>query len=163
MAVDEAGPLGAAAAAACRGLGARVVSLQAGSGGCQTLVFDAAGRFAAEPGAGLAALRAGADAAWEAIREVATGAMIEAPEGGKVVLLAPPPGAGAHAQAAREALENMSRTLSIEWARYDIRLTTISPGPGTEPAEVGDLVAYLASPAGDYFSGCAFSLGEATV
>jgi citronellol/citronellal dehydrogenase len=85
--------------------------------------------------------------------------MIEAPAGGKLVLLAPAPGAGSHAAAARAALENMARTLSIEWARHAIRTTAIAPAEATAPAEVAALVAYLASPAGDYFSGCVFALG----
>jgi citronellol/citronellal dehydrogenase len=87
--------------------------------------------------------------------------MIEAPAGGKIVLLAPPPDAGPHAEAARDALENLARTLSIEWARHGIRITAITPGTATTAGEVASLVAYLASPAGDYFSGCRFSLGEA--
>ncbi|MDQ6914522.1 MAG: hypothetical protein M3155_01770, partial [Actinomycetota bacterium] len=77
------------------------------------------------------------------------------------LVLAPPPGAGPHAEAARAALENLARTLSIEWARHQIRVVAIAPAAGTEAAEVGALVAYLASPAGDYFSGCVLSLGEA--
>ena len=37
--------------------------------------------------------------------------------GGRIVYLAPPPDAGEHADAARAGLENLARTLSIEWAR----------------------------------------------
>jgi citronellol/citronellal dehydrogenase len=85
--------------------------------------------------------------------------MIEAPEGGKIVLLAPPPGDGGAALAgARAGLENMARTLSVEWARHAIRPTAILPGERTTGAEVVSLVAYLASPAGDYFSGTALRL-----
>ena len=61
----------------------------------------------------------------------------------------PPPGAGEHAEATRAALENLARTTSIEWARYAIRPTTITPGAATTAEEVGGLVAFLASPAGD--------------
>ena len=39
--------------------------------------------------------------------------------------------------------------------------TTIAPGDATTPEAVGGLVAFLASKAGDYYSGCRFSLGEA--
>jgi hypothetical protein len=34
----------------------------------------------------------------------------------------------------------------------------ILPGPGSADAEVAELVAYLASSAGAYYSGCAFAL-----
>jgi hypothetical protein len=88
--------------------------------------------------------------------------MIDAPGGGKIILLAPAPDAGPHAEATRAALENMARTLSIEWARYDVRVTAIHPGARSRAADVGALVAYLASPAGDYFSGCVFSLDSAS-
>ena len=128
-----------------------------------TLVVDAAGRFAAAAapvgaGAGLDALRAAGDAAWIAIHAVATRRFIPS-GGGKIVLIAPSPSAGPNAAATRAAVENLARTLSIEWARFQIRPTAILPGDRTTPAEVASLVAYLASPAGDYFSGCAFTLG----
>ena len=45
---------------------------------------------------------------------------------GLIVLIAPPPG-DAHAEAARAGLENMARTLSIEWARRGIRPVAITP------------------------------------
>jgi citronellol/citronellal dehydrogenase len=158
--VFEAGPLGEAASAACRELGALTpdFSPDQAEGPLDTLVIDAAARFAAAPPEGLAPLRAAADDAWVAARAAGTAVMIDAPGGGKIVLLAPGPDAGPHAEATRAALENMARTLSIEWARYDIRVTTILPGATTKPTEVADLVSYLASPAGDYFSGCVFSL-----
>jgi citronellol/citronellal dehydrogenase len=159
--VLEAGPLGDAASAACRDLGAATVAFapESHQGPLDTLVIDAAGRFAAAPQEDLQPLRAAADDAWVAARAAGTGVMIDAPQGGKIVLLAPAPGAGPHAGATRAALENMARTLSIEWARYDIRITAIHPGADTPPEEVGALVAYLASPAGDYYSGCLFELG----
>ena len=163
MAVFESGPLGEATSAACRELGARTPDFvpDEHEGPLDTLVIDAAGRFVAAPQDGLAPLRAAADDAWVAARAAATAVMIDTTGGGKIVLLAPAPDAGPHAEATRAALENMARTLSIEWARYDIRVTAILPGATTEPTEVADLVSYLASPAGDYFSGCAFSLGGA--
>ena len=97
------------------------------------------------------------DGAWLAIRPVATAAMIEH-GGGLIVLLAPRPG-GAAAEAARAGLENLARTLSVEWARFGVRPVAILPGDATSPAEVAELVAFLASPAGAYYSGCAFTLG----
>jgi citronellol/citronellal dehydrogenase len=129
-------------------------------GTLHTIVIDAGSAFvaAAPTAAGARALRAAADPAWVAARAVATAAMIDAEGGGKVVVVAPPPGAGPRATATRAALENLARTLSIEWSRYAIRTTTILPGDATAPEEIGDVVAFLASPAGDYYSGCVLDL-----
>lgn len=93
------------------------------------------------------------DEAWDAIRDALRDDQL-------IVLIAPPPGA-AHAEAARAGLENMARTLSIEWARRAIRPVAITPGTTTSPAEIAELVAFLASPAGAYYSGCRFDLGAA--
>ena len=177
VAIASGGPLADAAAAACDALGAAVerhegpalddaaaAAFAAGvverRGGLDTLVLDAASAFAAAvPGAaGAEALRAAADPAWAAARAAAA-AMIDAESGGKVVVIAPPPGAGARAAATRAALENLARTLSIEWSRYAIRTTAILPGDATSPEEVGAVVTFLASPAGDYYSGCVMDLG----
>ena len=92
-----------------------------------------------------------------------------------------------HSGAARAAVENMMRTLSIEWARFEIRLCAVAAGQfdtevlrtkypkevaenvartvplgrlGT-PEEMAWLVAYLASPAGDFFSGCVITIDGA--
>lgn len=186
--VDERDSLARAVASACAELGAGVsawspdepVDQQA-----DLLVVDAAGAFAlqgsrardgeAAGGAPRDALRACLDGAWEASRTVANAAFIEPGRPGRIVLLAPPcpaargPAAGpsspaqpAHvgeyADAARAGLENLSRTLSIEWARYAITLVTIVPGEQTTSAEVAALTAYLGSPAGSYFSGCLLDL-----
>jgi hypothetical protein len=77
------------------------------------------------------------------------------------VLLGPRPRDGAHAGALGAALENTARTLSIEWARHAIRTAAVLPGDATSDDDVAGLIAYLASRAGDYFSGCAFTLGAA--
>jgi hypothetical protein len=53
----------------------------------------------------------------------------------------------------------MARTASIEWARHAITPTAVLPGDATPDPEVAEVVAFLASPAGDYFSGTALSLG----
>ena len=123
-----------------------------------TVVIDAGSCFAAAGREGADQLRTSIATAWVVARAAAVRVMIDAADGGKLVLIAPAPGAGAHAQAARAALENLARTLSIEWARYGIRTTTIAPGPAGATAELSSLTAYLASPAGDYFSGCVFAL-----
>jgi NAD(P)-dependent dehydrogenase (short-subunit alcohol dehydrogenase family) len=151
------------------------------------LVVDCAGAFApqdAHAGAGsLAAatprdaLRGCLDGAWEATRAVANDAFIEPRRPGRIVYLAPatsavpepspgaradspaqPPWGVEYAEAARAGLENLARTLSIEWARYAITLVTIAPGERTSGVEVAALTAYLGSPAGAYFSGCLFDL-----
>jgi NAD(P)-dependent dehydrogenase (short-subunit alcohol dehydrogenase family) len=93
------------------------------------------------------------DEAWDAIHAALRDEQL-------IVLIAPPPG-DPHAEAARAGLENMARTLSIEWARRAIRPVAVTPGKATSPAEVAELVAFLASPAGAYYSGCRFDLGAA--
>ncbi len=102
---------------------------------------------------GTGAVPAVLDEAWDAIRGALRDDQL-------IVLIAPPPG-DAHAEAARAGLENMARTLSIEWARRGIRPVAITPGATTSPAEIAELVAFLASPAGAYYSGCRFDLGAA--
>jgi citronellol/citronellal dehydrogenase len=92
-----------------------------------------------------------------------------------------------HSGAARAAVENMTRTLSVEWSRFGITLVALAAGqfdtetlrtkypeqvveavPATVPLgrlgteqEWGWLVAYLASPAGDFFSGNVITLDGA--
>jgi NAD(P)-dependent dehydrogenase (short-subunit alcohol dehydrogenase family) len=112
------------------------------------LVVDGAALFASA--AGVEAVRAALDGAWDAIQPAAQNPML-------ILLLAPPPG-DAHAEAARAGLENLARTLSIEWARLGIRPVAIHPGTDTPAGEVAELAAFLASPAGAYYSGCRFDL-----
>jgi NAD(P)-dependent dehydrogenase (short-subunit alcohol dehydrogenase family) len=145
LVVAGAGALGAAVEARCAVLGAS-------SDRGDVLVWDGAAAFASA--SGVEAVRAALDGGWDAIR----GALRD---GVLLVLLAPPPG-DAHAEAARAGLENMARTLSIEWARRGIRTVAIHPGARTSPAEMAELVAFLASPAGAYYSGCRFDLGRAS-
>ena len=103
--------------------------------------------------------------------------------GGKVFSITLSPHNGmpgmVHSGAARAAVENMMRTLAVEWARFGIKTCAVAPGQiATEtlltkypqvvvenlarsvpagrlgrPEEIAWLVAYLASPAGDFFSG----------
>jgi NAD(P)-dependent dehydrogenase (short-subunit alcohol dehydrogenase family) len=121
-------------------------------GGIDMLVVDGAALFASGD------LRACLDGAWNATRAVVNLAFLPAGHGGRIVYLAPPPGVGEQADAARAGLENLARTLSVEWARHGITLVTIALGDATTPGEAGTLTAYLASPAGAYFSGCLLDL-----
>jgi NAD(P)-dependent dehydrogenase (short-subunit alcohol dehydrogenase family) len=150
--VAGAGPLGAAVSTRARALGAALAPDDLGAApsdrGVDVLVVDAAAMFAGE--AGVDAVRAALDGAWAAIQPAASGAKL-------ILLLAPPPG-DAHAEAARAGLENLARTLSIEWARLGIRPVAVHPGAATPAGEVAELAAFLASPAGAYYSGCRFDL-----
>jgi citronellol/citronellal dehydrogenase len=92
-----------------------------------------------------------------------------------------------HSGAARAAVENMMRTLAVEWARFGIKTCALAAGQfATEtlltkypqvvvdnlersiptgrigrPEEMAWLVAYLASPAGDFFSGTTITIDGA--
>jgi citronellol/citronellal dehydrogenase len=92
-----------------------------------------------------------------------------------------------HSGAARAAVENMMRTLAVEWARFGIKTCALAAGQfATEtlltkypqvvvenlersipigragrPEEMAWLVAYLASPAGDFFSGTTITVDGA--
>jgi citronellol/citronellal dehydrogenase len=118
---------------------------------------------------------------WLMTHAVASKAMIPG-EGGKIISVTLSPHNGlpgmAHSSAARAGVENLMRVLSIEWARFNIRTTAIASGhfrtdalkKYPEPVQAGVartvplqrlgeaeeqawLVAFLASPAGDYYSG----------
>jgi hypothetical protein len=149
------------AASACAALGAEVVTLGAPALDEEAMAaaVDPRARAIVVGGAELFAdggLTFALDAAWCAVRAVANGAFIPG-GGGKVVLVAPRPEAE-YAPALRAGLANLARTSSIEWAQYQITPTAILPGPATSDDEVAQVVAYLVSPAGDYFSGCTFEL-----
>lgn len=103
------------------------------------------------------------DRIWATVREVAVGALIEAEHPGKLVLVAPPSDAGPLAGAARAGLENLTRTLSVEWARYGLTAAMVAPGPGTTDKQLATLIAFLLSKAGGYLSGCLLELGGATM
>ena len=127
---------------------------------------------------------------WLMTHAAATKAFI--PQGGGKVLsvtLSPHNGMPGmvHSGAARAAVENMMRTLAVEWARFGIKLCALAAGQfATEtlltkyPQVVVDnlersipigragraeemawLVAYLASPAGDFFSGTTITIDGA--
>ena len=124
------------------------------------LLYDADASFGAGGGDALGAML---EQAWRAIRAVATGALIEAHAPGRLLMVAPRPDAGRHAPAARAALENLARTLSVEWARYGITAVALWPGRITTDAELAQIACFLLSPAGGYFSGCRWELGGAPV
>ena len=119
-------------------VGARMAELGAdvGSESPDVFVYD---------GAAVRGVPAVLDEAWDAIRAVLKDDLL-------IVLVAPPPG-DAHAEAARAGLETMARVLSIEWSARAIRPVAIAPGRTTSTAEIAERVAYLATPAGAYFSG----------
>jgi NAD(P)-dependent dehydrogenase (short-subunit alcohol dehydrogenase family) len=110
---------------------------------------------------GEAALSESLEHAWVAVREVAVGALIPEEPPGKIVLIGPPPDAGPHAEAARAGLENLARTLSIEWARFEVTTVMLAPGSGTTEEELEECICFLVSEAGEYFSGCRMELGAA--
>ena len=127
---------------------------------------------------------------WLMTHAAATKAFI--PQGGGKVLsvtLSPHNGMPGmvHSGAARAAVENMMRTLAVEWARFGIKTCALAAGQfATEtlmtkyprvvvdnlersipigragrPEEMAWLVAYLASPAGDFFSGTTITIDGA--
>lgn len=145
----------------------------AGEGGVDMLAIDGAALFADAAGAGdphhaavcdssgaRAALHASLELAWNVTRAVADGAFLQGGRGGRIVYLTPARDQGEHADAARAGLENLARTLSIEWARHRVTAVAIAPAGVDDAAarEVGALAAYLASAAGAYFSGCLLDL-----
>lgn len=125
-------------------------------GGAAVLVVDGASLFGATQGR--EALAVTLQSSWNVARALANAAFLPEDRGGRIFLLAPPPDAGELADGACAGLENLARTLSIEWARYGVTVVTVALGSHTDPSEVGTLVAYLASPAGSYFSGCLLDL-----
>lgn len=99
------------------------------------------------------------DAIWAAVREVAVGALIPGQNHGKIVLVGPTAAGDGRASALRAALENLARTLSIEWARYGVTVVMIAPGASTTDQELAELVGFVVSEAGAYLSGCRLELG----
>jgi NAD(P)-dependent dehydrogenase (short-subunit alcohol dehydrogenase family) len=136
-------------------------------------------------------IRLNVEGTWLMTHAVATKTMIPAGRGGKILNVTLSPHHGlpgmAHSSAARAAVENLTRVLSIEWARFGIRLVALAAGQfatetlrtkypkpvmegvaGTVPLgrlgteeEFAWLVAYLASPAGDFVSGSVLTIDGA--
>lgn len=160
------------------------------------LVNNAGGQFMA-PAEAITAkgfrtvIRLNVEGTWLMTHAVATRAMIPSGRGGKVLSVTLSPHNGmpgmAHSGAARAAVENLMRTLSVEWARFGIRMLALAAGQfetqtlltkypqaiveriaqtiplgrmGSE-REWAWLVAYLASPAGDFFSGATLTMDGA--
>jgi citronellol/citronellal dehydrogenase len=127
---------------------------------------------------------------WQMTHAAATKAFIPQ-RSGKVISVTISPHNGmpgmVHSGAARAAVENMMRTLSIEWARFNIRLCAVAAGQfDTEvlrtkypkqvsenvartvplgrlgdPEEMAWLIAFVASPAGDFLSGAVLTIDGA--
>jgi NAD(P)-dependent dehydrogenase (short-subunit alcohol dehydrogenase family) len=124
-------------------------------GPLDALVYRADGAFGE---GGQEGLDAALEQAWCAVREVAVGALIErAP--GKLLLIGPRPDAGPLAGAARAGLENLVRTLSVEWARHGVTTAMIAPGSGTTEEQLAAVACFVVSEGGDYLSGCRLELG----
>lgn len=170
-------------------------------GRIDTLINNAGGQFLAPaeeitPKGFRTVTRLNLDGTWLMTHAVATKAFIPAgddgrPRGGKVISTTLSPHNGlagmVHSSAARAGVENMMRELSIEWARFGIKLNAIAAGQfGTDvfmtkypremvaaaagqvpiqrlgrPEEFAWLVAYLASPGGDFFSGSVLTIDGA--
>jgi NAD(P)-dependent dehydrogenase (short-subunit alcohol dehydrogenase family) len=123
------------------------------------LVVDAAAIYELAQAAGSdAQLAACLQATWAATRAVFTGAFLPEERAGRILYLAPAAGAGEHAEPVLAGLENLARTLSIEWARHGVTAVTVAAGRASTPEEIATVTAYLASPAGAYFSGCLLDL-----
>ena len=73
----------------------------------------------------------------------------------EMIVLIPPSGD----RPAQAGFENLARTLSVEWARYRVTTVAVAAGPHADGGDVAEVVCYLVSVAGDYFSGCRFDLG----
>jgi citronellol/citronellal dehydrogenase len=169
-------------------------------GRIDVLVNNAGGQFLTPaeeitPNGFRTVIRLNVEGTWLMTHAVATRAMIGGPDGiprgGKIINVTLSPHHGlpgmAHSSAARAAVENLTRVLSIEWARFGIRLTALAAGhfatetlmtkypkpvvagvAGTVPLqrlgteeEFAWLVAYVASPGGDYLSGAILTIDGA--
>lgn len=138
-------------------------------------------------------IRLNVEGTWLMTHAVATKAMIPhspegKPRGGKIVNITLTPHNGlpgmAHSSAARAAVENLTKVLGIEWARFGVKLVAIAAGQfATEtlltkypkivvdnlaysvpagrlgrPEEIAWMIAFLASEAGDFHTGSVISI-----
>jgi citronellol/citronellal dehydrogenase len=164
-------------------------------GRLDTLVNNAGGQFlspaeAITPKGFRTVVELNVTGTWLMSHAAATKAFIPA-GAGKILSITLSPHNGmpgmVHSGAARAAVENMMRTLAIEWARFGITTCAVAVGQvATEtlltkyppavvenlsqsiplgrtgrPEEVAWLLAYLASPAGDFYSGTTITIDGA--
>ena len=164
-------------------------------GRVDTLVNNAGGQFlspaeAISPKGFRTVMELNVTGTWLMTHAVVTRAMIPA-GGGKVVNVTLSPHHGlpgmAHSSASRAAVENLTRVLSIEWARFNIKLTAVASGHFEtetlltkypkqmvdgiastiplqrlgQPDEQAWLITFLASPAGDFHSGSIITIDGA--
>jgi citronellol/citronellal dehydrogenase len=160
------------------------------------LVNNAGGQFLAPaesitPKGFRTVIRLNVEGTWLVTHAVATKAMIPSGRGGRVVSVTLSPHNGmpgmAHSGAARAAVENLMRTLSVEWARFGIGLLAVAAGQfetqtlltkypqaivervaDTIPArrlgsahEFAMLLTYLCSPAAEFLSGTVVTIDGA--
>lgn len=175
---------------------AAVAGVLARHGHIDTLVNNAGGQYmspaeAITPKGFRTVMRLNVEGTWLMTHAVATQAFIPDARGGKVVSVTLSPHNGlpgmAHSSAARAAVENLMRVLSIEWARHGIRLNAVASGfvatdtfmtkyPESvvqaagatvplqrlaRPEEIAWTIVHLASPAGDYTSGTVLTVDGA--
>jgi citronellol/citronellal dehydrogenase len=159
------------------------------------LVNNAGGQFLApaeaiSPKGFRTVIRLNVEGTWLMTHAVATRSMIPS-GGGKVVSITISPHGGqpgmAHSSAARAAVDNLMKVLSIEWSRFNIKLNAVAAGTiGTDifwekypkqvvesmsgsiplgrvgtPEEIAGAVIFLASPAGDFVSGAVLDVDGA--
>lgn len=160
------------------------------------LVNNAGGQFLAPaesitPKGFRTVIRLNVEGTWLVTHAVATKAMIPSGRGGRVLSVTLSPHNGmpgmAHSGAARAAVENLMRTLSVEWARFGIGLLAVAAGQfethtlmtkypqaivdriadtipagrlGTE-RELACLLAYLCSPAASFLTGTVVTIDGA--
>jgi citronellol/citronellal dehydrogenase len=164
-------------------------------GRIDVLVNNAGGQFLSPaeditPNGFRTVMKLNVEGTWLMTHAVATQAMIPG-GGGKIISVTLSPHHGlpgmAHSSAARAAVENLMRVLSIEWSRFGIKLNAIAAGQfATEtlltkypqpivdslastiplgrlgdPKDIAWLVTLLASPAGDFFSGSVLTVDGA--
>lgn len=171
---------------------AMVDAVLAKHGRIDTLVNNAGGQFLS-PAEKISingfrtVLKLNLEGSWIMTHTVAVKAMIPARQGKMMSITMSPhnghPGA-AHSFAARAGIENLMRTLSVEWARFNIKLNAIAIGmvetevlhtkypkgfyeaiAGSVPLgrlgseqDMANMVTYLASAGGDYISGAVLTI-----